>query len=99
MTILDKAADVTKNARQSAYGHPLDNHGCTADMWTGYVAKRFGADFQFTALDVCYMMILVKVSRLAHDPTHEDNWVDIAGYARNAEMIYGEIMAIKEITE
>jgi len=99
MTILDKAADVTTNARQSAYGHPLDNHGCTADMWAAYVANRFGADFQFTALDVCYMMILVKVSRLAHDPTHEDNWVDIAGYARNAEVIYDEIMAIKEITE
>jgi hypothetical protein len=99
MTILDKAADVTKNARQSAYGHPLDNHGCTADMWAAYVAKRFGVDLQLTALDVCYMMILLKVSRLAHDPTHEDNWVDIAGYARNAEVIYDEIMAIKEITE
>ena len=97
MTILDDADDVTRNARQSAYGHPLDNHGCTAQLWTSYIERRYGAKINVTALDVCYMMILVKISRLANDPTHLDSLVDIAGYARNAEMIMHELDLINDI--
>ena len=96
MTILDDADDVTRNARQSAYGHPLDNHGCTAQLWTAYIERRFGARVPMTSLDVCYLMMLVKISRLANDPTHRDSLVDMAGYARNAEMILDEIAAMDE---
>lgn len=87
MTILEHAADVTKNARQSSYGHPADNHGNTAEMWASYIKRRFGVEIDVTALDVCYMMVLLKISRLANETTQIDSLVDIAGYARNAEMI------------
>ena len=90
MNILEKAHDVTQNARQSAYGHPVDNHGNTAELWSAYLERRLGSDFELSSLDVCYMMILLKISRLANDPTQLDSLVDIAGYARNAEMILDE---------
>jgi len=37
------------------------------------------------------MMILLKISRLAHTPGNADHWVDIAGYcAIGAECASGE---------
>lgn len=83
-TILDEAAEITAVDRQKAYGHPADNHGATAAMWSAYLGKRLGAPL--TARDVCLMQIMVKVSREANAPKR-DNLVDICGYARNAEMI------------
>lgn len=91
MNILEKADDVTRNARQSSYGHPTDNHSNTARFWQAYMERRYGVDVNITALDVCYMMVLLKVSRLANEPTQIDSLVDIAGYARNAEMILDEL--------
>jgi Domain of unknown function (DUF6378) len=41
---------------------------------------------EITAEDVCWMMMLLKVSRQINLPT-KDNLVDIVGYARNIEMI------------
>ena len=84
MTVLEEAASITSDDRQKTYGHPADNHGGTAAMWTAYLGKRLNAPL--TARDVCLMQVLVKVSREAHAPKR-DNLVDICGYARNAEMI------------
>jgi len=95
MTILEDADDVTTNGRRSSYGHPLDNHGCTARLWAAYIERRFGKHLDITSLDVCYLMVLLKISRLANEPTQRDSLVDIAGYARNAEMILEEIDAIQ----
>lgn len=91
MNILEKADDVTKHARQSSYGHPFDNHNNTARLWSEYLARRHESKVPLDALDVCYMMILLKVSRLANEPSHLDSLVDIAGYARNAEVILDEL--------
>jgi hypothetical protein len=91
MNILEKADDVTKHARQSSYGHPFDNHGNTAKLWEAYLDRRYGLKNPIDALDVCYMMILLKVSRLANEAGQIDSLVDIAGYARNAEMILDEL--------
>ena len=66
--------------RGGAYGHPYDNHGRTATMWSTYLGV------EITAEDVCWMMMLLKVSRQIHSPTR-DNLVDIVGYAANVEMI------------
>ena len=88
-TILDQAAEVTAGDRQHFYGHPRDNHGNTALLWRGYLQRRFGLDMDLDARDVCMLMILLKVSRDAN-LRKEDNLVDIAGYARNAEQV-GEI--------
>ena len=40
-----------------------------------------------TAEDVALLMIQVKASRLANLPTHEDSWIDIAGYVNCVSQI------------
>jgi hypothetical protein len=77
--VLTEAASIVKGARQWDYGTPADNHGRTAAMWSAYLGVPI------TARDVCMMNVLQKVSRYRHSP-HRDSLVDIAGYARNAEL-------------
>lgn len=84
MNVLEEAALLTSEDRQRDYGHPIDNHGGTAAMWTAYLGARLNAPL--TARDVCLMQVLVKVSREGNAPKR-DNLTDICGYARNAEMI------------
>ena len=69
--------------RGGTYGHPYDNHGRTAELWSTYL------DMKITAEDVCWMMMLVKVSRQIHSP-HRDNRMDVVGYAANIDMIQDE---------
>ena len=75
-----------EGARPAAYGHPSDNHGCTAALMLRYLERRYGVA-SFDALDVCAFNMLQKLSRLANSPNHLDSLVDICGYARNWEMI------------
>jgi len=79
-TILEEAAGITTTDRNITYGQPIDNHGRTAEFWSTYLGTNI------TPEDVCWMMMLVKVSRNMHAPSR-DNLVDMAGYARNIEMI------------
>jgi hypothetical protein len=79
-TVLDTAMRVTAFDRNQDYGHPADNHGHTAKLWSIYL----GVDI--TAEQVCMLNILQKISRGMAVLTH-DTLVDIAGYARNVEMI------------
>ena len=79
-TILDTAKRVTAQDRGLDYGHPSINHKRTANFWSTYL------DRDITPEDVCMMNILQKVSRGMNTLT-EDTLVDIAGYARNIEMI------------
>ncbi len=113
-TILDEAGHLTAGDRQAAYGHPRDNHGCTASMLSAYLVRRGEAtidrdladkgvcvetgDREFWLRvrsvlpylltvddeDVCMFNVLQKVSRHANF-RKRDNYVDIAGYARNGE--------------
>lgn len=94
-TVLDEAAAITSGARRSHYGHPQDNHGCTAALYTAYLRRRglLAPDGKYSmggpevdAHDVCILNMLQKISRDANLRTR-DNLVDIAGYARNAEML------------
>ena len=92
--ILTTAETIVNGDRQADYGHPRDNHGCTAAMMEAYMHRRFQSDIKaglpsrlFTARDVCVFNILQKVSRLANTPTHADSLVDIVGYALNMAMI------------
>lgn len=87
---LEQAIEITRGARQITYGHPLDNHGTTADLWSAWLRRRFGdGPIELIAEDVCTLNILQKLSREAG--VHcADNWVDTAGYTRNVEMIKRE---------
>lgn len=75
--------------RGKAYGHPLENHSATAEMWSSYLQRRYGVSLPLDAEDVCLLNILQKVSREAHQRKH-DNRVDMAGFAANIEMAQQE---------
>jgi len=81
-TILEEAASIVNGQRQKAYGHPCDNYWRLAQMWSAYL----GIDI--TPGQSVDMMMLVKIARQANAPGRE-NLVDIAGYARVAEMLEG----------
>lgn len=84
--ILKTADEITSRARNKAYGSPAANHGATAALYATYLERRHGVALPLDARDVCMLNILQKVSRDANAPG-VDNLVDIAGYARNAQMI------------
>lgn len=73
--ILKKASKAISGERDKHYGSPEQNFGRIADYWSVYL------DHVITQTDVANMMILLKVARAMNDASHEDNWVDIAGYA------------------
>ena len=81
---LEKAAAIVNGDRQRDYGHPKDNHGCTAAMFAAYLHRRGGV---VDAEAVCVFNLLQKVSRLANTPGHPDSLTDIIGYALNIAML------------
>jgi len=87
--VLEEAAELTSGQRNADYGHPREDFGRTAQMWTGVLADKLREGQQIDAMDVPLCMIAVKLARQAHRHKR-DNLVDIAGYARTAAMIAGE---------
>ena len=80
--VLDTAKGYVLKDRNSTYGSPEDNFRRIATLWNAYLSIRptdVGAPLG--PIDVAQMMLLMKVARLAHNPTHKDSWVDTAGYA------------------
>lgn len=74
-TILREATDAITVDRNLDYGDPYTDFARIGRLWT----VQFGHVFR--PEDVAQAMILMKVARLAHNSTHRDSWVDIAGYA------------------
>ena len=72
---LDAAATCVLQDRQSQYGGMEDNFRIIAGMWSLYLGQPVQAH------DVAAMMALLKIARAKSNPGHEDNWVDLAGYA------------------
>ena len=73
----NEALNLVADDRAKQYGTGLQNLERIADLWSSYLGR------QITPKDVCAMMILHKVSRIAQkkdEPAH-DSWIDIAGYA------------------
>ena len=84
--VLGAARANTLGPRQDNYGHPYINLGeRTAALFAAYVSNMRDP-LDWTATDVCNMMILVKIARLQHNPyePHFASLVDIAGYADSA---------------
>jgi len=89
--ILKTAESIVNGDRRRDYGHPRDNHGCTAALWRAYLLRRgnaleAGGCVSVDAYDVCMLNILQKISRAANRRT-DDTLVDIVGYALNAAMV------------
>ena len=84
--VLNAALEQTLGPRQADYGHPAVNLGVrTAALFSAYV-QGMADPHEWTTVDVCNMMILLKVARLQERPDepHFDSLVDIAGYASAA---------------
>jgi hypothetical protein len=74
--ILDRAKELINGDRHDDYGSALDNHHRIARIWEVIL----GVD-RITPSQVALCMAGLKMARLAFDPTKEDSWVDMAGYA------------------
>ena len=75
MTLLDRAKALIYGDRADAYGDYEEAAGNLASIWSGILGVPVPVE------KVPAMMIGLKLSRISHDPTHTDSWVDIAGYA------------------
>lgn len=82
-SILEEAQRLVGGDRQSSYGHPLDNWGRTAAMWSIILGHPV------TAEQAAMCMVAVKIARHVHTQSR-DNLVDAAGYALVAQMIVEE---------
>lgn len=89
-SILLEAEEVVNGPRAIHYGPPTANFQRIADLWTAWLNGRPDQDEPLTPYDVTYMMVLMKLARLQHQPYHRDSVVDIAGYAACAEKLAGE---------
>lgn len=82
--ILEEANEIVEE-RMSQYGPPTANHNVTSRLWSAYLG------IPITPEMVCYMMILAKISRTVHGDVKRDTLVDIAGYARNIEIVQDDL--------
>lgn len=80
MTVLEEAAAVTSGPRREKYGHPRENFTKIATIWSVILG------IPVTPEQVAPCMIGTKIARETNVPDR-DNIVDIAGYARNIEML------------
>ena len=83
MSTLLQANELINGERQEQYGNPSDNLGAISGMWEIYLHKRGLLNINGAGLlaeDVCSMMALLKICRLANDVTHTDSAIDAAGY-------------------
>lgn len=77
---LEEAGKIVRGSREDTYGPAERNLSRIAEMWSAYLSMPL------TARHVAVMMVLLKASRDAFKPKH-DNMVDICGYAYLADMI------------
>jgi hypothetical protein len=63
--------------RESRYGNPSDCLSRIAAGWNWWLKSRR----ELTEVDVAVMMMILKLSRLANDPTSLDSWIDACGYS------------------
>lgn len=73
--VLDTALIAVTLDRQNTHGQPEDSFGTIAKFWSTHLGVSV------SKADVALMLVLLKVARAGQNPEHDDNWVDIAGYA------------------
>lgn len=85
--LLNEVAEVVSGARNKDYGPPIVNLDYrTAALWNAYVRTDEDILYSrgFDGIDVCNMMILLKMARIMETRNVKDNYADIAGYAAAA---------------
>lgn len=84
--VLDTAKQYVTRDRQADHGNPESTFGLIAEFWSSYIGIRIGP------ADVAMLLGLLKVARQRSNPYHDDNYVDLAGYAACA----GELAAVQQ---
>lgn len=79
--ILEEARQEVTQDRAGTYGSPEDNFAVIGRLWSEYLRARYKVDIVVTGHDVAMMQIQLKIARVATGLHHDDNYVDIAGYA------------------
>lgn len=96
--ILKKADECVTGSRAQDYGEVENNFATIAALWEPYLrAKCLEGEYNLCIApeDVAMLLALMKIARITSGRYHEDNFVDIAGYAACA----GEIAANEEHKE
>lgn len=75
--------------RQEKYGHPRDHFARTANLLTvlGFRRHVNGVVRTIASSDWPAIMIADKLARSCNDSLYEDNWNDMAGYAKTRLML------------
>ena len=89
--LLKEVSEVVAGARNKDYGPPsLNLDYRTATLWNAYLKVAAPAYDALDGVDVCNMMILLKMARIIESHQVKDNYSDIAGYAAAAwEIVHG----------
>jgi len=74
--------------REKTYGHPAVNLERIAHLWQAYLVAAIQSkdEFEFSAENVAWMMVLVKMARQMNK-SKRDNLIDAAGYIALIERI------------
>jgi hypothetical protein len=76
---IDVARDIIFGDREKTYGHPAVNLRRIAAQWRTYINQKYGVKVAITEEDICWMMVLLKMSRQMNE-MKQDNLVDAIGY-------------------
>lgn len=78
--ILAEASCLLTDTRMETYGSFCENHRRIGVMW----GELLQLEEPITPEMVAVMMALVKISRIANDSTHTDNYIDAVAYLSGA---------------
>ena len=89
--ILKAAEDCVCRDRQATHGAPENSFGKIASVWSALLGITIRDD------QVAIMLNALKGVRAWDNPGHDDNWVDMAGYAAcGGELVGKRLEAIVE---
>lgn len=77
--VLAEAAKLTGGDRNVSYGPPARNLERAAAMLRAYFGDR--SIQSATSADFAAINVIIKLARVATNPTHRDSWTDMAAYA------------------
>lgn len=78
--IMAEASCLLKDVRQKTYGDFWENHRRIGVMW----GEMLRLEEAIVPEMVAIMMTIVKLSRIANDSTHTDNYIDAIAYIAGA---------------
>lgn len=85
--VLQEADRLVSGARRTTYGSPQLNWRAITDVWNVFLRAKLRDHCVITPRDACMLMVLMKTIREGTGLPKRDNLIDIAGYARCAEII------------